>query len=159
MAFSRRLSIRCRSKGLRLAQWSSSDPRGVLRLGLWSSRGRTSASPSVAGGAVIHKLPPLRYAGPLRSLMNNCVTDISCGYFAPRGQLQLDNVRFPGLLRGLMDTSVDVAKLRKEYTLRGLHRSDLLRDPFEQFSRWFEESVQSAGDREPNAMTLATATT
>jgi hypothetical protein len=31
----------------------------------------------VAGGAVIHKLAPPRYAGPLRSLMNNCETDIS----------------------------------------------------------------------------------
>jgi pyridoxamine 5'-phosphate oxidase len=57
-----------------------------------------------------------------------------------------------------MDASIDVAKLRKEYTLRGLHRTDLLADPFEQFGRWFEESVRSAGDREPNAMTLATAT-
>ncbi|HZC34331.1 MAG TPA: pyridoxamine 5'-phosphate oxidase, partial [Chthoniobacterales bacterium] len=57
-----------------------------------------------------------------------------------------------------MDTGVDVARMRKEYTLRGLHRSDLLADPFQQFARWFEESVQSAGDREPNAMTLATAT-
>jgi len=74
------------------------------------------------------------------------------------GNFALDNARFPGLLRGLMDASIDVARLRKEYTLRGLHRSDLLSDPLEQFSRWFEESVQSAGDREPNAMTLATAT-
>jgi hypothetical protein len=31
----------------------------------------------VAGGAVIHKLAPPRCAGPLRSLMNNCETDIS----------------------------------------------------------------------------------
>jgi pyridoxamine 5'-phosphate oxidase len=58
-----------------------------------------------------------------------------------------------------MNAGIDVARMRKEYTLRGLHRSDLLSDPFEQFSRWFEESVRSAGDREPNAMTLATATT
>src|SRR5258708_39067996 len=58
-----------------------------------------------------------------------------------------------------MDASIDVARLRKEYTLRGLHRSDLLSDPLEQFSRWFAESVQSAGSREPNAVALATATT
>jgi pyridoxamine 5'-phosphate oxidase len=57
-----------------------------------------------------------------------------------------------------MDASIDVARLRKEYTLFGLHRADLQSDPLEQFSRWFEESVHSAGDREPNAMTLATAT-
>ena len=52
---------------------------------------------------------------------------------------------------------IDVARLRKEYTLHGLHRKDLLSDPFQQFKVWFEESVRSAGDREPNAMTLATA--
>jgi pyridoxamine 5'-phosphate oxidase len=57
-----------------------------------------------------------------------------------------------------MDAGIDVARMRKEYTLRGLHRSDLLSDPFEQFGRWFAESIQFAGDREPNAMTLATAT-
>jgi pyridoxamine 5'-phosphate oxidase len=53
---------------------------------------------------------------------------------------------------------MDVALLRKEYTLRGLHRGDLLPDPLQQFKVWFEESVRAAGDREPNAMTLATAT-
>jgi pyridoxamine 5'-phosphate oxidase len=57
-----------------------------------------------------------------------------------------------------MEENIDVARLRKEYTLRGLHRSELVSDPFEQFSRWFQESVQTAGDREPNAMILATAT-
>jgi pyridoxamine 5'-phosphate oxidase len=52
---------------------------------------------------------------------------------------------------------LDIARLRKEYTLLGLHREDLLPDPLQQFKAWFEESVRSAGDREPNAMTLATA--
>lgn len=56
-----------------------------------------------------------------------------------------------------MEAAVDVASLRKEYTLNGLFRKDLHRDPFEQFRIWFEESVRTAGDREPNAMTLATA--
>jgi pyridoxamine 5'-phosphate oxidase len=56
-----------------------------------------------------------------------------------------------------MGKAVDAAELRKEYTLFGLHRTDLSPDPFEQFGRWFEESVQAAGDREPNAMILATA--
>jgi pyridoxamine 5'-phosphate oxidase len=56
-----------------------------------------------------------------------------------------------------MESAVDVAALRKEYTLSGLHRNDLSPDPFEQFRLWFAESVQTAGDREPNAMTLATA--
>jgi pyridoxamine 5'-phosphate oxidase len=56
-----------------------------------------------------------------------------------------------------MDDKIDIARLRKEYTLLGLHRRDLLPDPVQQFKVWFEESVRSAGDREPNAMTLATA--
>jgi pyridoxamine 5'-phosphate oxidase len=56
-----------------------------------------------------------------------------------------------------MDDKLDIARLRKEYTLLGLHREDLLPDPLQQFKVWFEESVRSAGDREPNAMTLATA--
>jgi pyridoxamine 5'-phosphate oxidase len=56
-----------------------------------------------------------------------------------------------------MDDKLDIARLRKEYTLHGLHRKDLLPDPIQQFEVWFKESVGSAGDREPNAMTLATA--
>jgi pyridoxamine 5'-phosphate oxidase len=56
-----------------------------------------------------------------------------------------------------MEPAVDVGELRKEYTLSGLYRKDLSPDPFEQFRLWFEESVRTAGDREPNAMTLATA--
>jgi pyridoxamine 5'-phosphate oxidase len=55
-----------------------------------------------------------------------------------------------------MEPSVSVANLRKEYTLNGLHRQDLCADPFEQFKRWFDESVRTGGSREPNAMTLAT---
>jgi pyridoxamine 5'-phosphate oxidase len=62
-----------------------------------------------------------------------------------------------GISSGIMEPAVDVAELRKEYTLSGLHRKDLCPDPFDQFRLWFEESVRTAGDREPNAMTLATA--
>ena len=56
-----------------------------------------------------------------------------------------------------MNPMVDVAELRKEYTLEGLYRKDLCPDPYQEFRLWFEESVRAAGDREPNAMTLATA--
>jgi pyridoxamine 5'-phosphate oxidase len=56
-----------------------------------------------------------------------------------------------------MEPKVDVASLRKEYTLTGLYRKDLQTNPFEQFNVWFGESIKTAGDREPNAMTLATA--
>jgi pyridoxamine 5'-phosphate oxidase len=47
--------------------------------------------------------------------------------------------------------------LRREYTQRGLREEDLALDPFMQFGAWFDEVAQ-ADIREPNAMTLATAT-
>jgi pyridoxamine 5'-phosphate oxidase len=47
--------------------------------------------------------------------------------------------------------------LRREYTQRGLREEDLALDPFTQFGAWFNEVAQ-ADIREPNAMTLATAT-
>ena len=56
-----------------------------------------------------------------------------------------------------MEPISDVATLRKEYTMRGLRRKDLDPDPFRQFKLWFDESVETAGRWEPNAMTLATA--
>jgi pyridoxamine 5'-phosphate oxidase len=78
---------------------------------------------------------------------------IAFGY----GWLWLDKVSNPELVAGIMEPALDAAELRKEYTLSGLYRKDLCGDPFEQFRLWFEESVRTAGDREPNAMTLATA--
>ncbi|KAB7727889.1 pyridoxamine 5'-phosphate oxidase [Rudanella paleaurantiibacter] len=51
--------------------------------------------------------------------------------------------------------SVEIADLRKEYTLNGLDRSDVLADPFAQFRQWFEAAL-GAGIPEPNAMHLAT---
>lgn len=50
-----------------------------------------------------------------------------------------------------------VAGLREEYSRSGLVESDLARDPIEQFRRWFDEALE-ANLHEPNAMTLATAT-
>jgi pyridoxamine 5'-phosphate oxidase len=48
-----------------------------------------------------------------------------------------------------------IADLRKEYTLHGLHESEVDPDPIRQFDTWFGQAV-SAGLVEPNAMTLAT---
>jgi pyridoxamine 5'-phosphate oxidase len=47
--------------------------------------------------------------------------------------------------------------LRKEYQANGLSEADADPDPIAQFGAWFEAAV-AAGIREPNAMTLATAT-
>lgn len=55
-----------------------------------------------------------------------------------------------------MDTSV--ATLRKDYTKQGLREIDLNPDPVQQFKKWFEQAI-AAQLPEPNAMTIATATT
>lgn len=52
---------------------------------------------------------------------------------------------------------VTLADLRKDYSLAGLAESDLARDPFRQFEKWFQEA-EAAKLPEPNAMTLCTAT-
>ena len=51
-----------------------------------------------------------------------------------------------------------LARLRQEYTRAGLRESDASSDPLVQFRRWFDEAL-TADLHEPNAMTLATATT
>lgn len=50
-----------------------------------------------------------------------------------------------------------LADLRKDYSLAGLVETDLARDPFRQFEKWFQEA-EAAKIPEPNAMTVATAT-
>ncbi|HMX40484.1 MAG TPA: pyridoxamine 5'-phosphate oxidase [Saprospiraceae bacterium] len=52
--------------------------------------------------------------------------------------------------------TTDLRALRRNYALQSLEQSEVLRDPFQQFSRWFEEAMQSQL-AEPNAMTLASA--
>src|SRR4051812_7736570 len=53
--------------------------------------------------------------------------------------------------------SMNIAELRREYTMAGLVESDLAPDPIEQFQKWFQQALE-AQIVEPNAMVLATAT-
>lgn len=53
---------------------------------------------------------------------------------------------------------MDISHLREEYTRAGLDRDTLKKDPFQQFELWFSQA-QEAGLPEPNAMSLATAST
>jgi len=50
-----------------------------------------------------------------------------------------------------------IADIRRDYRLETLMESDVCSDPIEQFSRWWDEAINSQID-EVNAMTLATAT-
>jgi len=67
------------------------------------------------------------------------------------------------LRRGLVDASAPpspklgqaVADLRKDYGQATLDEGDVLDDPIEQFTAWFEQALK-AEVNEPNAMTLAT---
>src|SRR5258708_39648779 len=51
---------------------------------------------------------------------------------------------------------MNIFDLRENYPLTGLLESDLHPDPLEQFRIWFDQAIQ-AKLKEPNAMTLATA--
>jgi len=51
---------------------------------------------------------------------------------------------------------VDLTARQRELEARGLDRSDLSDDPFEQFRRWFDEAA-AAGIDQPEAVVLATA--
>jgi pyridoxamine 5'-phosphate oxidase len=48
-----------------------------------------------------------------------------------------------------------LADLRKDYSLAGLLETDLAKDPFRQFDKWFREA-EAAKLNEPNAMVLST---
>ncbi|MGB5631461.1 MAG: pyridoxamine 5'-phosphate oxidase [Waterburya sp.] len=50
---------------------------------------------------------------------------------------------------------MDIGDLRNEYTLKGLTREQLSRDPVKQFELWFQQAC-AANLPEPNAMSLAT---
>ena len=49
-----------------------------------------------------------------------------------------------------------IADLRQEYASRNLHESEMAPNPVSQFEKWWGEALESA-IIEPNAMTLATA--
>jgi pyridoxamine 5'-phosphate oxidase len=52
--------------------------------------------------------------------------------------------------------STSIADIRKDYKLQTLSEKDVVKDPFGQFDKWWQEAIH-AGIDEPNAMTLATA--
>jgi pyridoxamine 5'-phosphate oxidase len=52
---------------------------------------------------------------------------------------------------------MNLADLRRDYEAGALHRRDLDADPIKQFERWLNDAI-TAGQLEPTAMTLATAT-
>src|SRR5690606_37373314 len=50
---------------------------------------------------------------------------------------------------------MDIANIRKDYTLRALELDEVADSPLEHFSLWLEEAI-TAKVNEPNAMNLAT---
>src|SRR5258707_14098231 len=59
-AFRRRLSIRCRTKGLRLVPYPTDNLLGGGRLCPGHGRGATPTGELLASGAVLHNIAPLR---------------------------------------------------------------------------------------------------
>jgi pyridoxamine 5'-phosphate oxidase len=54
-----------------------------------------------------------------------------------------------------MSLDKPIADLRVEYSLKTFNESDLLKNPYQQFSTWLNEAIEAKAN-EPNAMTLAT---
>ena len=52
--------------------------------------------------------------------------------------------------------NASIAALRQEYSSQVLSETDVADDPIEQFGRWWQQALETA-IIEPNAMTLATA--
>jgi pyridoxamine 5'-phosphate oxidase len=52
----------------------------------------------------------------------------------------------------------EIASIRKEYKLQSLNENEVMSNPIQQFSKWWNEAVRSRID-EVNAMTLATSST
>jgi pyridoxamine 5'-phosphate oxidase len=50
----------------------------------------------------------------------------------------------------------EISAMRRDYMQHGLDVADLAADPFQQFARWFQEALDCAAIREPNAMVLST---
>ncbi len=75
------------------------------------------------------------------------------GHLRPQ-PIPVADVRLHGGLYRL-DSVMDLADFRKEYSDRGLKREDLDPNPVAQFSSWFSHATE-LGVHEPNAMTLAT---
>lgn len=50
---------------------------------------------------------------------------------------------------------MDLGDYRREYTLGGLSRKDLAKNPYKQFEKWFLQA-ETAGISDPSAMSLAT---
>ena len=55
----------------------------------------------------------------------------------------------------MLSFDMDLSDFRKEYSAKGLHRSDLDTNPIQQFTQWFQQAIELQV-HEPNAMTLAT---
>jgi pyridoxamine-phosphate oxidase len=55
------------------------------------------------------------------------------------------------------EISLDLSKLRREYTQRSLDERAVAADPIQQFIIWLDEAIAAQAE-EPNAMTLATST-
>ncbi len=53
------------------------------------------------------------------------------------------------------ENKIDIALIRKDYLLQSFSENDVIKNPFEQFKKWFTQAV-NAKVNEPNAMVLAT---
>lgn len=51
---------------------------------------------------------------------------------------------------------MNLEDIRREYTLAGLNRADLIADPIKQFELWLDQAIAAKLNSDPTAMTIAT---
>jgi pyridoxamine 5'-phosphate oxidase len=120
--------------------------------------------PRLTPSLPIPDLPAIPETGPALKALEDQLDGIQCAYVAAhwwfwgteRNEV-LGNARKGYIIvPNRQSSGLSLADLRETYTRGGLSEKDVDRDPIVQFERWFGEA-HAAGLKEPNAMTLATA--
>lgn len=120
--------------------------------------------PKLTPALVLHNIPDVPASGAELKALEDQLDAITCAYVAANwwysgkersdvlGDAESGYIVVPKRLPPMPS----LADLREPYTRAGLMEADVDPNPIVQFEKWFAEA-HAAGLREPNAMTLATA--
>ncbi len=119
--------------------------------------------PRLTPPLILDDLPPIPTTGRELKSLEDRLDSITCAYVAAhwwywgvnRNQVHGDR-RKGYIIVPNRQASLTFAELRESYLRGGLLEADVDPDPIVQFEKWFAEAL-AAGLKEPNAMTLATA--
>ncbi len=124
-----------------------------------------SGFPKFTPVLALNDLPQIPSTGTEIKALEDQLDSITCAYVAAhwwywgreRNEVLGDSQWGYIVVPKRQSANLSLADLRENYAMGGLVESDLDADPFAQFEKWFAEA-RASGLKEPNAMTLATAT-